>query len=141
MQLRSGRQQTRAVPPISPVVSPFQILPWLKLPLLCTSWTLPRVLFSVNMAEQEPKSPSRNQQQQKFGAQPIPDAAGSEHVRPPGTRLCYVSTSKGSQMVLFFSPGMDAKHILSKCMVAVWSLTEFTLKGRLLTQKLNPWCS
>lgn len=121
MQLRSERKQTKAASPVpssSPVVSPFQVLSWLKLPLLCTSWTLPRALFSGHMVEQEHTLPPGKQQQQKPQAQQMPnassDAAGSEPVRPPGTRLCYVSTSKGSQMVLFFSSGTDAKHILSE---------------------------
>lgn len=87
------------------------------------------------MVEQDHTLSPEKRQQQKPQAQQMPkassDAAGSEPVRPPGTRLCYVSTSKGSQMVLFFSPGMDAKHILSKCMVAMPSLTESTfLRGR-----------
>lgn len=123
MLLRSGRKEIEAATPAAsflPDASPFQILPWLKLPLLYIStWKLPRALFPVNMVEKEQKPSLGHQQQQKSQAEQMQtlasgDAAGSESVPPTSTRRCFCCTAHGSQMLLFLSPTTDAKHVLSK---------------------------
>lgn len=43
------------------------------------------------------------------------DVAQPESGPPTDTRKCFVTTSKGSKLLLFVSPTMDVKHIMSKC--------------------------
>lgn len=125
MLLRSRPKEIEAATPAPsflPDVLSSQKLPWLKLPLLhIPTWTLPRALFPVNTItkQQIPSSVQQESQAEQMQSHASGDAAEPEAVPPTGTRTCYVSTSHNSQLLLFLSPTMDAKHILSKCRVVL----------------------
>ena len=128
MLLRSGRKHiepAEITPFLSPSAQPSKLLPWLKLPFVyLTSLGIHPPLFSQKMVDKEQKvTPGHQQQQQKpqtdakadqAQLKATGDQAQSESHLPVQTRKCFVTTSKGSKLLLFLDPSMDAKHILSE---------------------------
>ena len=127
MLLRSGREPVDQAQPdscVSPGVSTSKLLPWLRLPLVyLTSLNLHRPLFSQRMVDKEQKATLGLQAQPKVQVaakldteqtNTSGDSVEPGAVPPTGPRRCFVTSTKGSKLLLFVDRTTDVAHILSK---------------------------
>lgn len=100
-----------------------KLLPWLKTPAaylasLRADW----VLFSHTMVDKEKLAATEARPNKPVAAVKLEEAqpkasGGSVHLEPTlpqEARKCFVTTTKGSKLLLFLKPTLDVKQILSE---------------------------
>lgn len=124
----SGKHDERTVsPPRLQNVFGSKLLPWLRAPVLhFASLHTPRELFQRTMVDKEPKPVTSQKPVAVAQVKPIGDlkteevpitSGGSvqpEPSPPQDAWRCFVTTSKGSKLLMFVQPSSDVKHIMSE---------------------------